>query len=65
MNFLVDRCAGRRLADWLREHGHDVRQRIALMEQLLARYEQELESGAVLTVGRERVRISRPPPRED
>ena len=24
MKFLVDRCAGRRLADWLREHGHDV-----------------------------------------
>lgn len=24
MRFLVDRCAGRRLAEWLREHGHDV-----------------------------------------
>ena len=24
MKFLVDRCAGRRLAEWLREHGHDV-----------------------------------------
>ena len=24
MRFLVDRCAGRRLADWLREQGHDV-----------------------------------------
>ena len=24
MKFLVDRCAGRRLADWLRHHGHDV-----------------------------------------
>ena len=24
MKFLVDRCAGRRLANWLREHGHDV-----------------------------------------
>lgn len=24
MKFLVDRCAGRRLADWLREQGHDV-----------------------------------------
>ncbi len=24
MNFLVDRCAGRRLAEWLRESGHDV-----------------------------------------
>lgn len=24
MRFLIDRCAGRRLADWLRSHGHDV-----------------------------------------
>lgn len=24
MRFLVDRCAGRRLADWLRSRGHDV-----------------------------------------
>ena len=24
MRFLVDRCAGRRLAEWLREDGHDV-----------------------------------------
>jgi predicted nuclease of predicted toxin-antitoxin system len=24
MKFLVDRCAGRRLADWLRSEGHDV-----------------------------------------
>jgi predicted nuclease of predicted toxin-antitoxin system len=24
MKFLVDRCAGRRLADWLRSQGHDV-----------------------------------------
>lgn len=24
MKFLVDRCAGRRLADWLRGAGHDV-----------------------------------------
>ena len=24
MRFLVDRCAGRRLAEWLREQGHDV-----------------------------------------
>ena len=24
MRFLVDRCAGRRLAEWLRDHGHDV-----------------------------------------
>jgi predicted nuclease of predicted toxin-antitoxin system len=24
VKFLVDRCAGRRLADWLRSQGHDV-----------------------------------------
>ena len=24
MKFLVDRCAGRRLENWLREPGHDV-----------------------------------------
>jgi predicted nuclease of predicted toxin-antitoxin system len=24
LRFLVDRCAGRRLADWLRNQGHDV-----------------------------------------
>lgn len=24
MRFLIDRCAGRRLADWLRQQGHDV-----------------------------------------
>lgn len=24
MRFLVDRCAGRRLAEWLRDEGHDV-----------------------------------------
>ncbi len=24
MRFLIDRCAGRRLADWLRGDGHDV-----------------------------------------
>lgn len=24
MKFLVDRCAGRRLAEWLRDDGHDV-----------------------------------------
>ena len=24
MRFLIDRCAGRRLADWPREQGHDV-----------------------------------------
>ena len=24
MRFLIDRCAGRRLAEWLRDQGHDV-----------------------------------------
>ena len=24
MKFIVDRCAGRRLAEWLRDNGHDV-----------------------------------------
>ena len=24
MRFIIDRCAGRRLADWLRDNGHDV-----------------------------------------
>ena len=24
MRFLIDRCAGRRIADWLRSNGHDV-----------------------------------------
>jgi predicted nuclease of predicted toxin-antitoxin system len=24
LRFLIDRCAGRRLADWLRQQGHDV-----------------------------------------
>lgn len=26
MKFLIDRCVGRRLADWLRQHDHDVRE---------------------------------------
>ena len=120
MRFLVDRCAGHRLAQWLRAQGHDVReateispdpgdqallswavreqrvmvtidsdfgllvfhrnephtgivrlpdvpagQRIALMAQLIDRYAQELTSGAILTVGTERVRISRSPPVPD
>ena len=116
MRFLVDRCAGRRLAQWLSNQGHDVReaievnpdpgdrallrwavreqrvlvtidsdfgllvfhrnephtgivrlpdvpasQRIALMEKLIERYAGELAGGAILTVGTERIRISRPP----
>lgn len=115
MRFLIDRCAGRRLADWLRQQGHDVvesqergadpgdrallawaaseqrvlismdkdfgklifasgeahsgvvrlpdvpaQERISLMESLLARHEEDLSSGAVITVRGERIRISRP-----
>ena len=30
MKFLVDHCAGRRLADWLKEQGHDVLEARAL-----------------------------------
>jgi hypothetical protein len=26
MKFLIDRCAGRRVAVWLRHQGHDVRE---------------------------------------
>ncbi|MBK1707145.1 DUF5615 family PIN-like protein [Halochromatium glycolicum] len=116
MRFLVDRCAGRRLALWLREQGHDVREalevqpdpgdqallqwavseqrilitidsdfgtlvylrgqshcglirlpdvparrRIALMARLIELYPQELQTGAVFTVGTDRVRISQAP----
>lgn len=115
MRFLIDRCAGKRLADWLRQRGHDAvdsrergadpgdRQllvwadseqrvlvtmdkdfgklifasgethsgvirlpdvpaeaRIALMEMLLGKHEEDLKGGAVITVKGDRVRISRP-----
>ena len=30
MKFLVDRCAGRKLAEWLRSQGHDVLESRAL-----------------------------------
>ena len=114
MRFLIDRCAGRRLADWLRNNGHDVVEsrdrgpdpgdrvllewsvserrvlvtmdkdfgqfifvenalhsglvrlpdvpavrRIELMERLLRDHTPDLESGAILTVRGERIRISR------
>lgn len=117
MKFLVDRCAGHRLATWLRDQSHDVReateikpdpgdqallrwavresrilvtidndfgllifhqnephsgivrlpdlpakQRIGLMSTLIERYADALTDGAILTVGKDRVRISRPPP---
>ena len=114
MRFLVDRCAGRRLAEWLRTQEHDVvesrergpdpgdrtllawasaeervlitmdkdfggliflggashcglvrlpdvpaARRIELMHQLLQEHRAALETGAVLTVRGDRVRISR------
>ena len=114
MRFLVDRCAGRRLAEWLRTQEHDVvesrergpdpgdrtllgwasaegrvlitmdkdfgeliflsgashsglvrlpdvpaARRIELMHQLLREHRAALETGAVLTVRGDRVRISR------
>lgn len=84
MRFLVDRCAGHGLAQWLRGQGHDVREptevapdpcdqalllpnvpagkRLLLMARPIARYPQELTAGVILTVGTERVRISRAPP---
>ncbi len=120
MRFLIDRCAGRQLAHWLRERGQDVReateiapdpgdqallewavreqrvvvtidsdfgllvfhrnephtgivrlpdlpaaQRIALMAQIIDRYADELADGAILTVGTQRVRVSRSPPVSD
>ena len=110
MKFLVDRCAGRRLAEWLRQQGHEVsesrergpdpgdatllawaaaegrilvtidtdfgellfvgnaahhglvrlpdvpvKERIALMKQVLERYPQELEADAIITVDRKSV----------
>jgi predicted nuclease of predicted toxin-antitoxin system len=119
MKFLVDRCAGRRVAVWLRHQGHDVREateitpdpgdqallrwavnerrilvtidndfgllvfhrkephcgivrlpdlpaasRIRLMTTIIDRYADELENGAILTVGEKRVRISKRPAAE-
>lgn len=116
MKFLVDRCAGHRLAEWLRGEGHEVVEsrergpdpgdrkllewaaeegrvlltidtdfgelvfveamphrglvrlpdvpaaaRIALMEQVLERHWQDLETGAIITVRSGRIRISRSP----
>jgi predicted nuclease of predicted toxin-antitoxin system len=114
MKFLVDRCAGRRLAEWLRQAGHDVVEarerepdpgdrallewavsedrivatidtdfgelvfahalahcalvrlpdvpadrRIALMEQVLMSYSQEIEAKSIITIRGQRIRISR------
>jgi predicted nuclease of predicted toxin-antitoxin system len=116
MRFLVDRCAGHRLAEWLRSQGHDVlesrelgpdpgdralleraaaegrilvtidtdfgelvyveevphrglvrlpdvpaERRIALMAQVLEQHQQELETQAIITIRRGRIRISRSP----
>jgi len=113
MKFLVDRCAGKRLAHWLRREGHDVlespslgpdpgdfalleiaarenrilitidtdfgelifrekishagmvrlpdlpaEERILIFETLLKEHPREMESGAVITVRGNRVRIS-------
>ncbi len=116
MKFLVDRCAGGRIAAWLRDQGHDVLElrelgkdpgdkkvlalaasqervlvtidtdfgeliyvqrqphaglvrlpdmrapdRIALMEQVLARHAADLERGGIVTVRGRRIRVSLPP----
>jgi predicted nuclease of predicted toxin-antitoxin system len=113
VKFLVDRCAGKRLADWLRQDGHDVlestslgpdpgdlalleiaarenrilitidtdfgelifrekishagmvrlpdlpaEERILIFETLLKEHSREMESGAIITVRGNRVRIS-------
>jgi predicted nuclease of predicted toxin-antitoxin system len=116
MKFLIDRCAGRLLADWLRKQGHDVvesrelgpdpgdralldwaaketrilvtidtdfgeliylnnlshaglvrlpdvpaRERRLMMEDLITRYEAELQDGVIITVRGGRIRISKGP----
>ena len=116
MRFLIDRCAGRLLADWLRKQGHDVvesrelgpdpgdrallysaaqetrivvtldtdfgeliyvenlahaglirlpdvpaRERQLIMQDLLTRYETELQDAAIITVRGGRIRISKGP----
>jgi len=116
MKFLIDRCAGRLLADWLRKQGHDVveshelgpdpgdrvllewaaketrilvtidtdfgeliylehlshaglvrlpdvfaRERQLIIQDLLTRYETELQDAAIITVRGGRIRISKGP----
>lgn len=116
MKFLIDRCAGRLLADWLRAQGHDVvesselgadpgdralldwaaketrilitidtdfgelifvenlshaglirlpdvpaHERQLIVQDLLTRYESELEDAAIITVRGGRIRISKGP----
>lgn len=117
MKFLIDRCAGRRLANWLLAQGHDAvhvvdlgrdpgdavllamafqqqrifvtidtdfgtlifrdaldhcgivrlpdvpaEQRIALMEQVLAKHAADLAAKAIITIRGNRVRITHSPP---
>ena len=116
MRFLIDRCTGRLLADWLSKQGHDVvesrelgpdpgdrallewaanetrilitidtdfgeliylenlshaglvrlpdvptRERQLIMQDLLTRYETELQEAAIITVRGGRIRISKGP----
>lgn len=116
MKFLVDRCAGKVVAEWLLSKGHDVvesrergtdpgdhillewaasesrilitidtdfgqliflqnlphcglirlpdvraKERVEIMEDLLTRFSEQLESASIVTVRGGRVRISRPP----
>ncbi len=114
MKFLVDRCSGKRLADWLRQQGHDVLEstelgpdpgdralleiatrekrilitidtdfgvfvfregmdhagivrlpdvpsdkRIAMFSTLFERHAADLESGAIITIRGNRIRVSK------
>ena len=116
MRLLVDACPGRRLAQWLRQNGHDVfeadsispdpediallelaassgrimvtidtdfgelifrggqvhaglvripdvpvQQRIALLEEVIRRYQTKLEERAIITLRGGRIRVSSPP----
>jgi len=115
MKFLIDRCAGRRIAEWLGSLGHDVietrslgqdpgdmailewaagenrilvtidtdfgklvylngarhcglvrlpdvpaQKRIQLMETVLTRYSSQLETGQIITVRGDKIRVSKP-----
>lgn len=50
MKFLVDRCAGATLAQWLRSKGHDVAEacEIRLFERLLATHEKDMAGGRLV-----------------
>ena len=115
MKFLIDRCAGRRVAEWLSGLGHDVietrslgqdpgdrvtldwaagenrnlvtidtdfgklvyvdgarhcglvrlpdvpaQERIQLMETVITRYSSQLETGQIITVRGDKIRVSKP-----